>query len=80
MILSEEIHRRDAGIDNAEGQALVIGNKGRSRTKWCNDRATFNDGLKSRDRYQFKETKECFHYRRKGHIRMNFWHWKKITN
>ena len=49
-ILCEEVHRRDACIDNAEGQAFFIENRGRSRNKWCNDRATFNDKSKSRDK------------------------------
>ena len=43
LILSEEVRRRDACIDNAEGQAFVTENRGRSRNKWRNDRATFND-------------------------------------
>ena len=33
LILSKEVHRRDAGIDNAEDQALVIENRGESRSK-----------------------------------------------
>ena len=74
LILSEEVHRRDACIDNAEGQAFVTKNKGRSRNKWCNDQATFNDRSKSRDKSQYTETREYFHCGKKGHIRMNCRH------
>ena len=77
LILSEEVHRRDACIDNAEGQAFVTKNRGRSRNKWHNDRATFNDRSKSRDKSQYTETRECFHCGKKGHIRMNCRHWRK---
>jgi hypothetical protein len=75
--LSEEVRRRDACIDNAEGQAFVTENRGRSRNKWRNDRATFNDTSKSRDKSQYTETRECFHCGKKGHIRMNCRHWRK---
>jgi hypothetical protein len=77
LILSEEVRRRDACIDNAEGQAFVTENRGKSRNKWCNDRVTFNDRSKSRDKSQYTETKECFHCGKKGHIRMNCRHWRK---
>jgi hypothetical protein len=50
---------------------------GRSRNKWRNDRATFNDRSKSRDKSQHTETRECFHCGKKGHIRMNCRHWRK---
>ena len=50
LILSEKVRRRDAGIDNAEGQAFVTENTGRSKNKWHNDRAMFNDRSKSRDK------------------------------
>ena len=50
LILREEVHKRDACIDNVEGHAFVTENKGRSRNKWHNDRATFNDRSKSRDK------------------------------
>ena len=33
LILSEEVHRRDAGISNAQDQALVMENRGRNRGK-----------------------------------------------
>ena len=33
LILRKEVRRRDVGIDNAKGQVLVIGNRGRSRSK-----------------------------------------------
>jgi hypothetical protein len=75
--LSEEVRRRDACIDNAEGQAFVTENRGRSRNKWRNDRATFNDTSKLRDKSQYTETRECFHCGKKGHIRMNCRHWRK---
>jgi hypothetical protein len=77
FIFNEEVCRRDAGIDNAEGQAFVTQNKSRSRSKGRNDRATFNDRSKSKDRSQYKETSEFFHCRKKGYIRMNYRHWKK---
>uniref|UniRef100_A0A2N9IQA4 CCHC-type domain-containing protein n=1 Tax=Fagus sylvatica TaxID=28930 RepID=A0A2N9IQA4_FAGSY len=60
-----------------EGHAFVTKNRGRSRNKWHNDRATFNDRSKSRDKSQYTETRECFHYGKKGHIRMNCKHWRK---
>ena len=50
MILSEEVCRRDANIDNAQNQAFVIENKSRGRIRGSNDRVKFND------RSQFKET------------------------
>uniref|UniRef100_A0A2N9FQY2 CCHC-type domain-containing protein n=1 Tax=Fagus sylvatica TaxID=28930 RepID=A0A2N9FQY2_FAGSY len=77
LILSEEVRRRDACIDNAEGQAFVTENRGRSRNKWRNNRATFNDRSKSRDKSQHTETRECFHCGKKGHIRINCKHWRK---
>ena len=43
LILSEEVHRRDAGINNAQDQALVMENNGRNRIKGPDDRAKFND-------------------------------------
>ncbi len=74
LILSEEVRRRDACIDNAEGQAFVIENRGRSRNTWRNDRVTFNDRSKSRDKSQYTKTRECFHCGKNGHIRMNCRH------
>ena len=38
LILSEEIRRRDANIDNAQDQAFVTENKSRGGSKWPNDR------------------------------------------
>ena len=75
--MSEEVRRRDSYIDNAEGQGFVTENRGRSRNKWRNDRATFNDMSKSRDKSQYTKTRECFHCGKKGHIRMNCRHWRK---
>ena len=43
LILSEEVRRRDAGINNAQDQALIMENRGRNRSKELNDRAKFND-------------------------------------
>ena len=43
FILSEEVRRRDAGINNAQDQALVMENRGRNRSKGPHDRAKFND-------------------------------------
>ena len=37
LILSEEVHRRDANIDNAQDQAFVMENKSRGRSKRPND-------------------------------------------
>ena len=51
LILSEEVRRRDGSIDNAEDQAFVIENTGRSKNKWRNDQAMFNDRSKSRDKF-----------------------------
>uniref|UniRef100_A0A2N9FNG7 CCHC-type domain-containing protein n=1 Tax=Fagus sylvatica TaxID=28930 RepID=A0A2N9FNG7_FAGSY len=77
LILSEEVRRRDACINNVEDQAFVTKNRGRSRNKWRNDRAMFNDSSKSKDKSQYTETRECFHCGKKGHIRMNCRHWRK---
>ena len=68
LILSEEVHRRDANIDNAQDQAFVTKNKSRGRSRRPNDRK-FNGRQKSRDRYQFKETRECFHCGKICHLR-----------
>ena len=38
LILSEEIRRRDANIDNAQDQAFVTENKSRGGSKGPNDR------------------------------------------
>ena len=77
LILSEEVCRRDVGIENAEGQAFVTENRGRSRSTWHNNRATFNDRSKSRDRSLYIETRECFHCGKRVHIRVNCRHWRK---
>ena len=49
LILSEEVDRRDANIDNAQDQAFVMKNKSRGRSKRPNDRK-FNGRSQSRDR------------------------------
>ena len=49
LILSEEVHRRDANIGNAQDQTFVTENKSRGRSRGINDRAKFNDRSKSRD-------------------------------
>ena len=43
LILSEEVCRRDAGISNAQDQALVMENRGRNRSRGLDDRAISND-------------------------------------
>ena len=43
LILSEEVCRKDAGINNAQDQALVMENSGRNRSKRPDDRVKFND-------------------------------------
>ena len=68
LILSEEVNRRDANIDNAQNQAFVTENKSRGRSRGHND-WKFNGRSQSKDRSQFKETRECFHYGKKGHLR-----------
>ena len=79
LILSEEVRRRDANIDNAQDQAFVMENKSRGRRKGPNDRK-FNGRSQSRDRSQFKETRECFHCGKNGHLRKDCWHWNKEQN
>ena len=37
LILSEEVHRRDANIDNAQDQAFVTENKSRGRSRRHDD-------------------------------------------
>ena len=49
LILSEEVCRRDANIDNAQDQAFVMENKSKGRSRGPNDRK-FNDRSQSRDR------------------------------
>ena len=68
FILSEEVHRRDANIDNAQDQAFVTENKSRGRSKGPNDQK-FNGRSQSRDKSQFKETRECFHCRKKWSLK-----------
>ena len=67
LILSEEVCKRDANIDNAQDEAFVIENKSRVRSRRPNDQK-FNSRSQSRDRSQFKETRECFYCGKKGHI------------
>ena len=68
LILSEEVCKKDANIDNIQDQAFVMENKSKSRSKGPTDRK-FNGRSQSRDRSQFKETRECFHYEKNGHLR-----------
>ena len=49
LILSEEVHRRDANIDNAQDQAFVTKNKSRGRSRGPNDQK-FKGRSQSRDR------------------------------
>ena len=49
LILSEEVRRRGANIDNAQDQAFVMENKSRGRSRGPNDRK-FNGRSQSRDR------------------------------
>ena len=79
LILSEEVNRRDANIDNVQNQAFVTENKSRGRSREHND-WKFNGRSQSRDRSQFKETRECFHCRKKCHLRRDCWHWNKEQN
>ena len=67
LILSEEVRRRNANIDNALDQAFVMKNNSKGRSKGRNDRK-FNGRSQLRDRSQFKETRECFYCGKKGHI------------
>ena len=77
LILSEEVRRRDVGINNAQDQALVMENKGRNRSKWLDDWAKSNDKSQLKGRSQFKEMRKCFHCRKKSHIKGNCWHQNK---
>ena len=79
LILSEKVCRRDANIDNAQDEAFVTENESRGRSKGPNDRK-FNGKSQSRDRSQFKETRECFNYGKKGYLRRDCWHWNKEQN
>ena len=69
LILSEEVCKRDASINNAQEQTFVIESKSKGINRGPNDRAKFNDRSQSRDRSQFKETRECFYCGKNGHIR-----------
>ena len=79
LILSEEVRKKDANLDNAQDQAFVMENKSRGRSKGPNDRK-FNGRSQSRDISQFKETRECFHCGKNGHLRRDCWHWNKEQN
>ena len=79
LILSEKVRRRDANIDNAQDQSFVTENKSNGRSRGPNDQK-FNDRSQSRDRSQFKETRECFHCGKMGHLRRDCWHWNKEQN
>ena len=79
LILSEKVCRRDANIDNAQDEAFVTENESRGRSKGPNDRK-FNGKLQSRDRSQFKKTRECFNCGKKGHLRRDCWHWNMEQN
>ena len=79
LILSEKVRKRDANIDNAQDQSFVTENKSKGRSRGPNDQK-FNDRSQSRDRSQFKETRECFHCGKKGHLRRDCWHWNKEQN
>uniref|UniRef100_A0A2N9F5E5 CCHC-type domain-containing protein n=1 Tax=Fagus sylvatica TaxID=28930 RepID=A0A2N9F5E5_FAGSY len=57
LILSEKVRRRDADIDNAEGQAFVTENKGRNRSTWHNDRAMFSDRHWRKEQTEDKDQK-----------------------
>ena len=76
LILSEEIHRRNANIDNEEDQVFVTENKSRGRSREPNDKK-FNGRSQSRDRSQFKEIRECFYYEKNGHLQRDCWHQNK---
>ena len=79
LILSEEVRRRDANIDNAQDQVFVMQNKSRTRNRGPNDQK-FNGRSQSRDRSQFKETRKYFHCGKNGHLRRDCWHWNKEQN
>ena len=79
LILSEEVCRRDVNIDNAQDEAFVTENESRGRSKGPNDRK-FNGKLQSRDRSQFKKTRECFNCGKKGYLKRDCWHWNKEQN
>ena len=66
LILSEDVRMIYANIDNAQDQAFVTENKSRGRSRGPNDQK-FNGRSQSRDRSQFKETGESFHYEKNGH-------------
>ena len=68
LILSEEVCTRDANIDNAQDQVSVTKNKIKGRSREPNDRK-FSGRSQSRDRSQFKETRECFHCGEKGSLK-----------
>ena len=53
LILSEEVHRRETNIDNAQDQVFVTKNKSRGRSRRPNDRK-FN-GRRSEERRVGKE-------------------------
>ena len=65
LILCEEVNRRDVIIDNAQDQAFVKENMSKGRSRRPNNRK-FNSRSQSRDRSQFKETRECFYCGEKG--------------
>ena len=68
LTLSKEFCRRDTNKDNAQDQAFVTENKNTGRSKGPNDQK-FNGRSQSRDRSQLKETRECFHCRKKWSLK-----------
>ena len=66
--LFKETRRKDMGKDNA--QALVTGNRGRSKTR------NFKGCGKSISQLELKGKFKCFYYDKEGHIRRNCKAWK----
>ena len=62
------VRRRDLNINNTQDQAFVTENKSIGKNRGPND-WKFNGRLQSRDRSQFKETRECFHCGKICHLR-----------
>lgn len=71
-MFNEEIRRREMGVDNS--QALVVENRGRSKSRGPRTRGNSHNRSKSRDG---KETRTCFYCKKPGHIKKNCFRFKR---
>ena len=68
----EEIRGKDMGMNNAWEQDLVTKNRGRSKSRRFDSHRKLDDRSKTSDTSQLRGCRECFNYRKIGHIKMGF--------